>query len=111
MLRRGTQEEIIVMKKEVLDRCIDKKILCKEGSKILHMHPKSFSRLKWRYIREGEQALVPKKTGPKQFTPKNRTPDHIEKMGKLSGIISVDENRSEICPILEAVPEKISAMK
>jgi len=80
MLRRGTQEEIITMKKEILDRCIDKKLLCKEGAKILHMHPKSFSRLKWRYIREGEQALVPKKTGPKQFTPKNRTPDHIEKM-------------------------------
>ena len=44
------------------------------------MHPKSFSRLKWRYLREGDQALVPKKTGPKNFTPYNRTPDHIEKM-------------------------------
>lgn len=62
------------MKKQVLDACLNKQIKCKDGAKLLQMHPKSFSRLKSRYVQEGEDVLMPKKTGPKKFTPPNRTP-------------------------------------
>ncbi len=88
------------MKKEIIDKCLLKEILCKDGAKMLHMHPKAFSRLKARYCKEGEQALVPKKTGPKKFTPKNRTPDNIEQLVEIVAL----ENRS-LGPLLLA--EKI----
>lgn len=78
--KRNTQEELIAMKKEIIDKCIAKEMLCKDGAKLLHLHPKSFSRLKSKYQREGEQALVPKKTGPKNFIPQNRTSEIIEQL-------------------------------
>lgn len=89
MLRRGTQEELIAMKKEVLEQCINKKISGKDASRIVKMHPKAFSRLKWRYIRHGEDVLVPKKPGPKHFTPQNRTSSNVEqvvnRVGQMNG--------------------------
>lgn len=75
--RRNTQEELIAMKKEVFDSCIDKQLLCVEGARLLSMHPKAFLRLKARYAEHGEAVFVPKKTGPKG-PPKNRTADWIE---------------------------------
>lgn len=78
------------MKKEILNKCVAKEMLCKDGAKLLHLHPKSFSRLKSRYLKEGDRALVPKKTGPKNFTPKNRTPELIEELVT----IVARENRS-----------------
>ena len=77
-VRRNTQGELIAMKKNILDACIEKNIKCKDGAKFLQMHAKAFSRLKARYIREGESALIPKKTGPKRFTPQNKTPEETE---------------------------------
>lgn len=65
------------MKKEVLDSCISKEMLCKEGAKLLKMHEKAFSRLKARYLEHGEAVLVPQKTGPKG-PPINRTASWIE---------------------------------
>lgn len=76
-VRRGTQEELIAMKKEVLEQCINKKMLGKDAARIVKMHPKAFSRLKWRYVRYGEDVLVPKKPGPKKFTPLNRTSSKV----------------------------------
>ena len=77
MPRRNTQEELIAMKKQIFDACLSKQMKCKDGAKLLQMHPKSFSRLKARYEKEGEDALIPKKTGPKRFTPQNRTPSWL----------------------------------
>ena len=80
MPRRNTQESLIAMKKEIIDKCINKDILCKEAAKILNMHANAFSRLKRRYIEQGEQVLVQKKTGPKNGTTYNRTHEKIEKL-------------------------------
>jgi transposase-like protein len=67
------------MKVKILDSCLAKKLKCLDGAKLLHMHPKSFSRLKKRYLEGGEAALVPKPPGPKNgFAAGNRTPVWIE---------------------------------
>src|SRR5680860_365539 len=93
-IRRNTQGELIAMKKNILDACIERNIKCKDGAKLLKMHAKAFSRLKSRYIKEGESALMPKKPGPKNFTPTNRTPDDIVEKVKELAI-----NRSDLGPI------------
>lgn len=78
-MRRNTQEELIAMKKNILDACINRQIKCKDGAKTLAMHPKSFSRLKKRYIEYGQSILVPRKSGPKSGNPpKNKTSDWLE---------------------------------
>ena len=77
-LLRNTQGELIAMKKEILDQCISKKMKCKDGSKLLKMHLKAFSKLKRRYIEKGEDALIPKKPGPKNGRAPNKTPQDIE---------------------------------
>jgi len=53
---------------------------CYAGAKLLHLHPKSFSRLKKLYLEHGEAGLVPKKTGPKKGSPPNRTSAHLESL-------------------------------
>lgn len=78
MLRRNTQEELIAMKKGILIKCIKKEMKCYEGAKLLHMHPKSFSRLKKLFLQYGEAILVPKKPGPKNNRPPNKSSVHIE---------------------------------
>ena len=85
-IRRNTQGELIAMKKSILDACIERNIKCKDGARFLKMHAKSFSRLKARYIREGESALMPKKSGPRNFTPFNRTPEEVVEKVKLIAI-------------------------
>lgn len=76
---RNTQEETIMLKKNIIDRCIARNMLCKDGAKLLTMHPKAFLRLKSKYIKDGISALVPKKTGPKNNKPaNNRTPEDVE---------------------------------
>ncbi|KKQ80158.1 MAG: transposase for ISMyma05 [Parcubacteria group bacterium GW2011_GWC2_38_7] len=77
---RNTQGELISMKQNVLDACLDKTMLCKEGAKVLSMHKNAFSRLKRRYKQFGVEVLTPKKTGPKNKVAYNRTPDSIEKL-------------------------------
>ena len=77
-IRRNTQEELIAMKKQVIEKCLNRQLLCKDGANLLQMHPKAFSRLKSRYILDGEAVLMPKKPGPKKFTPKNKTIKEIE---------------------------------
>jgi transposase len=74
---RNTQGELIAMKKLIIENCLSKKMKCKDGAKLLQMHPKAFLRLKARYEKEGVQALIPKKPGPKKYLPKNRTPEWI----------------------------------
>jgi len=77
--KRNTQEEIIAMKKQIIEDFLVKKIKRKEAAKYLKMHENAFSRLKKRYLEEGESALMPKKPGPGQgSTAHNRTPEWIE---------------------------------
>jgi len=76
---RNTQEETIMLKKNIIDRCLARNMLCKDGAKLLSMHPKSFSRLKKNYQERGITALVSKPPGPKSGkTAHNRTPEDIE---------------------------------
>jgi len=77
-LRRNTQGELLAMKQAILDRCISKELKCRDGAQLLKMHPKSFSRLKKRYLQEGKASLVPRKTGPKNKRAPNRTTTTIE---------------------------------
>lgn len=77
-IRRNTQAELIAMKQQIIEKCLNKQLKCKDGANLLHMHPKAFSRLKSRYQKYGPSALMPKKPGPKKFTPKNRTPEITE---------------------------------
>jgi len=79
MSRRNTQEALIAVKIEILNSCVAGKMKCVEGAKLLKMHPKSFLRLKRRYLQGGEAALVPKSPGPKAGnTARNRTPEYLE---------------------------------
>ena len=77
---RNTQGELIAMKKAVLDSCIGKEMKCKDGAKLLQMHPNAFSRLKRHYLERGYQVLIPAKPGPKNHQAPNKTPEHIEAM-------------------------------
>lgn len=78
---RSTQETLIAMKKQLIERCLNKQMLWKDAAKILQMHSKALSRLKRRYLQYGETILYPKKPGPKTFKPPlNKTDELIEDM-------------------------------
>jgi len=78
-MRRNTQEETIMLKMNIIDSCIARNMLCKDGAKLLKMHPKAFSRLKSKYAAEGIPALVGRKPGPKDGKiASNRTPEDVE---------------------------------
>ncbi len=119
MSRRNTQEAPIAMKIEIINSCVAGKIKCLEGAKLLKMHPKSFLRLKKRYLQDGEAVLCPKPPGPKAGkTAKNRTPEYLENIicrlakdeyssgpvelsEKLYNIYHIKLNQSTIFRILE----------
>lgn len=79
MKTRNTQEELIMLKKRLLNKCIERKMKQKDAAKLIGMHPKAFSRLKRKYLEHGIVALVPRKPGPKQGAEAiNRTAKEIE---------------------------------
>ena len=78
IIRRNTQGELIAMKKQILDKFIARQINRNQAAELLQMHPNAISRLKKKYLKYGKQALIPQKPGPKNFRPKNRTPEWIE---------------------------------
>lgn len=83
IIRRRTQEELVMLKKQVFDECIAKRIKCKDGAGLLQMHEKAFSRLKTRYQEEGMIALYGKKPGPKEGVEVyNKTSEEIEETVK-----------------------------
>ena len=88
--RRNTQEELIAMKKLIIEKNIKKELNRKQAALILQMHPNAFSRLKSRYLQEGTPALTPQKPGPKRFTPKNRTPEQTVEVIKRVAIHNSD---------------------
>jgi len=76
-MARTTQTQLLMTRRNILDNCIQKRIKCKEGAELLGMHEKSFLRLKARYSRYGDTALLGRKPGPRNGTAPNRTPDAI----------------------------------
>jgi transposase len=79
MSRRSTQDELIMLKKNILDQLVAKEINRSEAAKRLSMHPNAVSRLKTRYEEEGEASLMPAKPGPKPGgIPYNRTKEELE---------------------------------
>jgi len=93
-MRRNTQGELITMKKQIIEKCLARQLKCKDGANLLQMHPKAFARLKSRYILDGEIVLIPKKPGPKRFTPKNRTNSNIENI-----VIKLANKHPDLGPI------------
>jgi len=77
---RKTLTELIKMKKQIIEDCINKRMKWKEGARILVMHPKALSRLKKNYLIHGECVLAGRKPGPKKGSPDNKTPDSIEEI-------------------------------
>ena len=67
------------MKKQLIERCLKRKMLWKDAAAILQMHAKALSRLKRRYLQYGDAALLGRKPGPKTYSPPvNKTDEGIE---------------------------------
>jgi hypothetical protein len=77
MRTRNATDNLIAMKENILKLCVAKEMKCSIGAHMLSMRIKSFSRLKSRYQKYGKDVLIPKKPGPKKFSPVNRIPDDI----------------------------------
>lgn len=78
-MRRNTLEETINMKEEIIKKYLNKEIKRNEIATLLQMHKNAVSRLVTRYKKEGENTLIPKKTGPKKCNIiHNKTPKEIE---------------------------------
>ncbi len=48
---RSLQAEIIAMKQDILDKCLNKKIKCYVGVQLLPIYEQFFSRLKREYLK------------------------------------------------------------
>lgn len=70
--------QFIQMKKQLFDDVISKKRKLKEVAEILCISRQSASKWLARYKQEGEAGLYPKKSGPKQGSAWNKTPDEVE---------------------------------
>lgn len=78
-IRRRTQEELVMLKKGIIEDCLNKRMKCKDGAKLLQMHVKAFSRLKRNYLEYGIAVLYGRKPGPKEGVEVyNKTPQEIE---------------------------------
>ena len=95
-MRRNTQEELIAMKKQLLDRLIAHQLNRSQVANLMKMHPNAVSRLKKKYIDLGLDALIPKKPGPKNGDHiYNKTPAWVEDI-----IVNLAKNRIDLSPIL-----------
>lgn len=90
----NTQGELIAMKQKIIDQCVAKELKCKDGARLLQMHPKAFSRLKKRYVGHGVSALMPKKPGPKNGCAPNRTSNEIEEL-----VIELEKDFKHLGPV------------
>lgn len=70
--------EMTQLKIKLVKDIIAKKRKIKDVAEILEVNRKSVSRWKWAFIYGGEEALLPKKPGPKNGTTWNRTSEVIE---------------------------------
>lgn len=78
---RSVKDSYALIRETIIMQFLDKIITANEAAKLLNMHPKSFSRLKRRYLKGGKRALIPKRTGPKSYlAPSNRITERLENM-------------------------------
>jgi transposase InsO family protein len=92
---RKTLDELIAMKKQVIERTLNRELTRTQAAGLLNMHPNAFSRLKSRYREEGVSALMPEKPGPKPGkTVKNRTPEWIEEI-----VVLIARSRPDLGPL------------
>jgi hypothetical protein len=77
-MSKPPQPQLLAMKKNILESCFKKEMKWKDGAALLGMHAKALSRLKKRYLAEGEVALTGRKPGPKSGRCWNRTPEDWE---------------------------------
>jgi IS30 family transposase len=94
MTTKDTKHNLMLVKKNILDRYIKKILPRSEVAKLLNMHPNAISRLKDNYLKHGDCVLVGRKTGPKSnFRPYNRTSEQIEDI-----IAKAGSNHPELGP-------------
>jgi len=106
--------EMTQLKIKLVKDILKKKRKVKEVAEILEVDRKSVSRWKWQYIQGGEEALLPRKPGPKNGTAWNKTHDEIEELicniaernpfkgpDWISDQLSMDINPSTIYRILK----------
>jgi len=87
MTTRDTKHNLMLVKKNILDRYIKHILSRSEVARLLNMHPNAVSRLKDNYLKHGEIVLTGRKPGPKSnFRPYNRTPEEIEDIIAKEGI-------------------------
>src|SRR3989338_708867 len=99
-----THMTLIAMKKQIIEDCLAKRMKCKEGARLLKMHPKAFSRLKARYLKDGESTLIVEKPGPKAGNhAANRTPENIE---EIVEVLAVKHPELGPLPLSEKLEEK-----
>jgi transposase InsO family protein len=92
---RRTEHALAMLKQKVIEDHIAKRLTTMQAAGLLVMHPKSFLRLKGRYLHEGFAALVGKKPGPKMGTRvMNRTPEHDENL-----VVSIATDHPLLGPI------------
>jgi transposase len=95
-IRRNTQGELIIMKKQLLDKLISHELTRTQVANLLQMHPNAVSRLKKRYIEFGVEALYPQKPGPKNGDHiHNKTPNFISNI-----IVELAKNNHNLSPVL-----------
>lgn len=81
MATHDTKHNLMLVKKNILDRYIRRSLSRAEVAELLHMHPNAISRLKDNYQAHGDAALIGRKPGPKPgFRPANRTPEEVEEL-------------------------------
>ena len=93
---RNTQGELIAMKKQILDKLINRELTRTQAANLMQMHPNAVSRLKKKYIEFGTEALIPEKPGPKNGDHiHNKTPDLVSDV-----IVELAKNNPNLSPIL-----------
>lgn len=87
MTTKDTKHNLMLVKKNILDRYIKKVLSRSEAAELLSMHPNAVSRLKDNYLEYGDGVLSGRKPGPKSnFRPHNRTPEVVEELiAKVGG--------------------------
>jgi len=93
MAGRLTRHYLIEMREKTINQCLEKKMKWKQGAEILSMHPKSFSRLKRKYLEYGRVVLEGRKPGPKKGHAWNKTLEEIEEK-----VTEISLNHQELGP-------------
>ena len=87
MTTKDTKHNLMLIKKNTLDRYIKHLLTRSQVAELLNMHPNAVSRLKDNYLKHGDIVFVGRKPGPKRgFRPHNRCSDSLEQIIAHEGI-------------------------